>query len=366
MAKRFRLDFSTAYGQLILLVFLPISLLAMVGGVLVLYDTSRAGRIIQKASADTLLNQSQTLLAGWYNELAVIEQNVANDKNRQSQKTPPQTLSKDELNNKQNTLSQKLQFGINDRHLQGLMVINEQGDVLLHFGETYPLQVKNKDLSVNQIFLNNLQKSMSKRQFSQNFYPQYGQNYLGYTIDYLTAQNHYVIDTGDGTFYSKPLMLNAKNHNFGKMWLIVNVDNEPLKIARYQVILALAITGLFTILLLLLSINIYARRWITPIYEMRLHLQRTNAENLYKPMAIESSGEINQLQQDLVKTLRRLHSSFQELKNHADQTEDDLRQTFDEMEMQNISMRNAHDAAISANRTKSAFWQISVMSYARL
>ena len=114
----------------------------MVGGVLVLYDTSRAGRIIQKASADTLLNQSQTLLAGWYNELAVIEQNVANDKNRQSQKTPPQTLSKDELNNKQNTLSQKLQFGINDRHLQGLMVINEQGDVLLHFGETYPLQVK--------------------------------------------------------------------------------------------------------------------------------------------------------------------------------------------------------------------------------
>nr|WP_315043570.1 ATP-binding protein [uncultured Moraxella sp.] len=355
MAKRFRLDFSTAYGQLILLVFLPISLLAMVGGVLVLYDTSRAGRIIQKASADTLLNQSQTLLAGWYNELAVIEQNVANDKNRQSQKTPPQTLSKDELNNKQNTLSQKLQFGINDRHLQGLMVINEQGDVLLHFGETYPLQVKNKDLSVNQIFLNNLQKSMSKRQFSQNFYPQYGQNYLGYTIDYLTAQNHYVIDTGDGTFYSKPLMLNAKNHNFGKMWLIVNVDNEPLKIARYQVILALAITGLFTILLLLLSINIYARRWITPIYEMRLHLQRTNAENLYKPMAIESSGEINQLQQDLVKTLRRLHSSFQELKNHADQTEDDLRQTFDEMEMQNISMRNAHDAAISANRTKSAF-----------
>ena len=50
-----------------------------------------------------------------------------------------------------------------------------------------------------------------------------------------------------------------------------------------------------------------------------------------------------------------MHSSFQELKNHADQTEDDLRQTFDEMEMQNISMRNAHDAAISANRTKSAF-----------
>ena len=109
------------------------------------------------------------------------------------------------------------------------------------------------------------------------------------------------------------------------LWFIVNIDNEPLQVARYQVMLALAITGLFTILLLLLTTHIYARRWIAPIYEMRLHLQRTNANNLYKPMTINASGEINQLQQDLVKTLRRLHKSFQELKNHAEQTEDDLR-----------------------------------------
>lgn len=61
------------------------------------------------------------------------------------------------------------------------------------------------------------------------------------------------------------------------------------------------------------------------------------------------------LQQDLVRTLRRLHSSFQELRNHAEQTEDDLRLAFDEMEMQNISIRNARDAAISTSQAKSAF-----------
>ncbi|WP_379556372.1 hypothetical protein, partial [Pseudomonas sp. MD330_11] len=72
-------------------------------------------------------------------------------------------------------------------------------------------------------------------------------------------------------------------------------------------------------------------------------------------MTINASGEINQLQQDLVKTLRRLHKSFQELKNHAEQTEDDLRLAFDEMEMQNISIRNARDAAVSASQTNSAF-----------
>ena len=140
-----------------------------------------------------------------------------------------------------------------------------------------------------------------------------------------------------------------------KLWLLVDMDNEPLYIARYRIAMALVITGLFTILILLLSLNIYAKRWIAPIYELRLQLQRTHVDNLYKPIPVESDGELNLLQQDLVRTLRRLHSSFQELKNHAEQTEDDLRLAFDEMEMQNISIRNARDAAISTSQAKSAF-----------
>ena len=133
------------------------------------------------------------------------------------------------------------------------------------------------------------------------------------------------------------------------------MDNEPLYIARYRIAMALVITGLFTILILLLSLNIYSKRWIAPIYELRLQLQRTHVDNLYQPVPVESDGELNLLQQDLVRTLRRLHRSFQELKDHAEQTEDDLRLAFDEMEMQNISIRNARDAAISTSQAKSAF-----------
>ena len=140
-----------------------------------------------------------------------------------------------------------------------------------------------------------------------------------------------------------------------KLWLLVDMDNEPLYIARYRIAMALVITGLFTILILLLSLNIYSKRWIAPIYELRLQLQRTHVDNLYQPIPVESDGELNLLQQDLVKTLRRLHRSFQELKDHAEQTEDDLRLAFDEMEMQNISIRNARDAAISTSQAKSAF-----------
>lgn len=141
----------------------------------------------------------------------------------------------------------------------------------------------------------------------------------------------------------------------GPVWLMVDLDNQPMRIAQYRVWLALAVTGLITILLLLLCLNVYAKRWIAPIYEMRMHLQHTDASNLYQPMHVVSSGELNMLQRDIVFLLRRLHVSYQELKEYAEQTEDDLRNAFDEMELQTISIRNARDAAVSASAAKSAF-----------
>lgn len=357
MAKRFRLDFSTAYGQMILLVFLPISVLAMVGGVLVLYDTSRAARVVQKTNADALLSQTQTLLSGHLDDLSLIRSKT--DKDNPKAQANIEKL----IDERKNHISQKLQNHLKHKHLQGLLLIDDKGMVILGFGDTIELEhYLNPALQSSTNHVGNYRPTSDFHLFKnlqndKQTTPITTQNHINRLIDDWTAQDNYLLDTGVGTFYDKPLNFvreNADDQSL-KIWAIVNMDNEPLKIARYQVILALAITGLFTILLLLLSINVYARRWIAPIYEMRLHLQRTNSSNLYKPITIRSSGEINQLQQDLVKTLRRLHSSFQELKTHAEQTEDDLRRAFDEMEMQNIAMRNAHDQAVSASKTKSAF-----------
>ena len=329
MSKRFRLDFSTAYGQLILLVFLPISALALTGGFLVLSDTSRAARTIQKSTADSLLVTFQPVAAAMQTSLLKIDQGLRGHSK----------MSAREVATLQSNVKFALQNAVNNRHLQGMAIVNEQNQVLVSFGDLtqqpkalLPFSSSNSptEASLNQIDL----------------------------LSQLNTQDNHLFSRSNSTLYGQKLALvhtGATASTMPPLWLVVNIDNEPLQVARYQVMLALAITGLFTILLLLLTTNVYARRWIAPIYEMRLHLQRTNANNLYKPMTIDSSGEINQLQQDLVKTLRRLHKSFQELKNHAEQTEDDLRLAFDEMEMQNISIRNARDAAVSASQTKSAF-----------
>jgi two-component system sensor histidine kinase BarA len=139
------------------------------------------------------------------------------------------------------------------------------------------------------------------------------------------------------------------------IWLVIDMDNQPMQLARYQVWLVLGLTGLITLLMLLICLNFYSRRWISPIYEMRLHLQRMNAESLHQAFDVSSSGELRLLQKDIGFLLRRLHGSFEELKAHTEQTEDDLRRTLDELEIQNITYRKARDLAIHANNTKSAF-----------
>ena len=342
MSKRFHLDFSTAYGQLILLVFLPISALALTGGFLVLSDTSRAARTIQQSTADNLLLTLQPVAASMQANLLKINQALSAtstqpNSNNGSNKAE---LSPKELATLQDNVKFALQNAINNKHLQGVAIVNEQNKVLVSFGDLS--QQPNPRLLP---FLGRHLEAQSNTQ----------QTYL---LTQLNTQSNSLFNSKGSSLFGRKLVLSPPANATAPLptlWLIVNIDNEPLQVARYQVMLALAITGLFTILLLLLTTHIYARRWIAPIYEMRLHLQRTNANNLYKPMTINASGEINQLQQDLVKTLRRLHKSFQELKNHAEQTEDDLRLAFDEMEMQNISIRNARDAAVSASQTKSAF-----------
>lgn len=301
MAYKKRFDTSSAYGQLILLVFLPICILAAVGGILVFYETMRASNSEQQALAEAVLIRYKPTIAEIAPKLLEQSQGLAATQTNSLETQTTLAAIQEKLSNIQS-----------EQHVQRIAIIDESNQVLASVGygveEQWP-----------QI---NPAKSVMMQQ-----------------------------PTAIGTAYGLPLRDSADQ----RLWLLIDMDNEPLYLARYRIAMALAITGLLTILILLLSLNIYAKRWIAPIYELRLQLQRTTVDNLYKPILTESNGELNLLQQDLVRTLRRLHSSFQELRNHAEQTEDDLRLAFDEMEMQNISIRNARDAAISTSQAKSAF-----------
>lgn len=340
-----RWDLRTAYGQLIVLVFLPICVLAGVGAILVFYETMRASRSEQKALAQATLMR-----------YAPMVQQILPDLLAQSQ----DPLHHDHAKQSTTPLPNELYQMYAEQHLQRSAILSSDGQVLAVAGygseadwQAVFLSIKQADQLARQS-LDQASSPADQSHSSKKLAIQFAKLP---TNPLLTLKNpthsHFIsgVSTPIGTAYG----LNLGIVEGQTIWFVVDMDNEPLTLARYRILLALVATGLFTLLMLLLSINGYAKRWIAPIYEMRIYLRKTTADTLHQPMSVQANGELNLLQQDLVQTLRRLHRSFQDLKSHAEQTESDLRLMFDEVEMQNISIRNARDLAVSASQAKSAF-----------
>lgn len=282
-----RLHLNHAYGQLIALIFVPITILACVGAVLVLSETSNAAKSQQKQMA-----------------LAILTRNEIAAETFVSQLTHPELAS---------IQSQFFMQSIMDeKHVTRAAIVNLNNQILLSRG--YQPQTPWPNFTKNTDFIGPIKSKNS--------------NIYGLAI---------------------------QNAGTSPTWLMIEVDNQPLQIARYRVLIVLIATGLTTLLLLLLCLNFYSRRWIAPMYEIRMQLQRLNADTLDQHMVINSTGELRLLQRDIANVVKRLHFSFLELKEHTEQTEDDLRRTLDTLEVQNITYRQARDQAISANQSKSVF-----------
>ena len=282
-----RLHLNHAYGQLIALIFVPIMVLACVGAMLVLTETSNAAKAQQRHSATAILTRYEHVARQL---LYLLQLNPGRSEQARS----------------------ILQYMFIERHLQGAMLVNAQGQPYVNIGFQH-------------------EPAMPKPPAHSIFFGP-----LPYRHNHLYG-----------------LQVSSDPQN--PAWLVIEMDNQPLEIARYRVMIVLIATGLLTLLLLLLCLNFYSRRWIAPMYEIRMQLQRLNVDTLDQHMVINSTGELRLLQRDIANVIKRLHFSFLELKEHTEQTEDDLRRTLDTLEVQNITYRQARDQAISANQAKSVF-----------
>ena len=282
-----RLHLNHAYGQLIALIFVPITILACVGAMLVITETSNAAKAQQRQMAIAILTRYQPTAESALNLLRQY----------------PWQFDQARFG---------MQNMLNEKYLIRAAIVDSKGKNRLNIGP--------EELDV---------------------WP---------TINSKTS-------------FSGPIHFNKNNVYASKItdetntpyWLLVELDNQPLEIAHYRVLIVLIATGLLTLLLLLLCLNFYSRRWIAPMYEIRMQLQRLNADTLDQHMIINSTGELRLLQRDIANVVKRLHFSFLELREHTEQTEDDLRRTLDTLEVQNITYRQARDQAISANQAKSVF-----------
>ncbi len=311
-----RLGVRSAYGQLVLLVFLPIAILASVGVVLVFGETRRALQSEQDTLAQSALIRYEPMIRPLLLNLESGDKAVEESIRQMGVNGMTRALLPNASSGMvRRYMTDKMYVIQSEQHVQRVAILAEDGTPIVSAGYNADAPWGKFDVSADGVWR---------------------------------------LPTPTGTAYGMPLQVETKEGK-KRYWLFVDMDDEPFIIAYYRIIVALVVTGLTTVLLLLLILSMYAKRWIAPIYEMRLFLQRLSTNNLAKPLQTKSDGEFYLLQQELNQALARLEGSFQELKEHSRQTEADLQQAFDEMEMQNISIRRAHDLVVSSSETKSAF-----------
>ncbi|WP_410210757.1 ATP-binding protein [Aquirhabdus sp.] len=281
-----RLSIQNAYGQLVALIFVPITILTLIGASLVISETARATKAEQRSRAEAVLARYQL-----------------------ASKTLIPLLEQPDGAGKARNILQNI---LGEENVKRAALIDIHGIPRLSMG--YNADADWAKFSINRQTFGPLPSSV-------------GNNY-GLRVGFATDS---------------------------PIWLVIDMDNQPLELARYRVWGVLVITGLITLLLLLLCLSFYSTRWISPIYELRMLLQRLSITTLNQPIESNSYGEMRLLQKDFGYFLRRLHSSVVELQAYSDQTEDDLRQTLDTIEMQNITYRQARDSALQASTTKSVF-----------
>lgn len=156
--------------------------------------------------------------------------------------------------------------------------------------------------------------------------------------------------TTNGTSYGRQIKINDKDY-----YLMVEMDDEPLVVHIYKAMLPPALMGLMTLIVLLFILNNYSKRWISPIYEMRLFLQKLNSDTLDRTIRTNAEGEFSLLQRDFVQAMRRLSVNFNELKKNANETERELQQSLDELEERHALMQATHKDAMGISQAKSDF-----------
>lgn len=144
-------------------------------------------------------------------------------------------------------------------------------------------------------------------------------------------------------------------HRGHQSWLVIGVQNSPLKISQYQGYLILMAVA---ILVFLLTIHFSSRLYTVvtaPLKDILNELRQTlnnHSEHLL-------SNSKNHLYNELIETLNEMimmqQAAREEMQNNIDQSTKELRETLETVEIQNIELDIARKNALQASRAKSEF-----------
>ncbi len=157
--------------------------------------------------------------------------------------------------------------------------------------------------------------------------------------------------------YVQPLgrPLPAPSGGLTPAWVMLEFSTSELTIRKYEALLLVLTVGLVGLGLLALLLARQVRAWLAPIGGMTDILKRVDSEHLDYRLATSARGDLGALQAEINALLDRISTDTEELKSSMVQANEDLRETMEAMEVQNIELTLARKEAVEGNRIKSEF-----------
>ncbi|MDZ7853300.1 MAG: ATP-binding protein [Halomonas sp.] len=137
--------------------------------------------------------------------------------------------------------------------------------------------------------------------------------------------------------------------------LVLHVDTTPLLLSFYRYLASAGLVLMLAGLLLFLAAYVTLRRVSQPLEDTGRALDRLALGVVPERLAIPPSPELAGLARCVNDLADRLEMAREEMQAQIEQATDDLKESMETIEVQNIELDLAHRRALEANRVKSEF-----------
>ena len=139
------------------------------------------------------------------------------------------------------------------------------------------------------------------------------------------------------------------------LWLLLEMSTSEMTIRKYEALFLVSALCLLAAGALALLLARLVRRSLAPVADMTERLKQVDSEHLDRRLLTAASGDLLALESEINALLDRLADDTEELKSSMIQANEDLRETMEAMEVQNIELTLARKEAVEGNRIKSEF-----------
>ncbi len=138
-------------------------------------------------------------------------------------------------------------------------------------------------------------------------------------------------------------------------WVEIEMMSSPYLVLNYEaIILTICLSFLCLIMVAFFSVRLYER--ITrPLTEIQKIVDKLTAGNFDSRVPQQTSPEFNQLAESINQMADSMKAAQEDMQTHIDQAIEDLNETMETLESQNVELDIARKEALEASRIKSEF-----------